>query len=334
MSDTPPPLRVGDRERRAVDEQLLAAVGDGVLTLREYDERSAVLWQSRTRDELDHLVADLPGAAPARPPAVTGDPSSPRRVVAVMSEDRLSGALAPGQQVQGWAVMGKAVVDLRRDDLPRHVDVQVRSLMGEVEVMVPPGSAVHLSGFSLMGERKVQVGAGDGPEVHVDAVAVMGTVKVTVGDGTVVQTGRRTAAVPAPRPSSVAVPDAREVHRRQRGHLSRVLGRGKALVVPVALLGALVLAGPDNVSLFSSNVERVAEGDRTVQVSTLFGSTTVVVPDGVQVDPGGFLPFGSTDCEQACSVTDGPVVDVRTFGGFGSVEILTQAEFDAEQADD
>jgi hypothetical protein len=44
-----------------------------------------------------------------------------------MSEDRLSGALAPGQQVQGYAVMGKAVVDLRRDDLPRHVEVQVRS---------------------------------------------------------------------------------------------------------------------------------------------------------------------------------------------------------------
>ena len=175
MSDTPPPLRVGDRERRAVDEQLQAAVGDGVLTLSEYDERSAVLWQARTRDELDELVADLPdAAAPARPPAVTGHASRPRRVVAVMSEDRMSGALSPGQQVQGYALMGKAVVDLRRDDLPRHVEVQVRSVMGEVEVMVPPGSVVHLSGFSVMGERTVAVGPGDGPDVHVDAVAVMG----------------------------------------------------------------------------------------------------------------------------------------------------------------
>ncbi len=69
MSDTPPPLRVGDRERRAVDERLLEAVGDGVLTLSEYDERSAVLWQARTRDELDSLVADLPGHAPAVPAA-------------------------------------------------------------------------------------------------------------------------------------------------------------------------------------------------------------------------------------------------------------------------
>jgi hypothetical protein len=335
MSETPRPLRVGDRERRAVDEQLQAAVGDGVLTLSEYDERSAVLWQARTRDELDHLVADLPeqpGPAPARVPATTAG-GRPRRVVAVMSEDRMSGALAPGQQVQGWALMGKAVVDLRRDDLPRHVEVQVRSLMGEVEVMVPPGSAVHLSGFSLMGERKVHVGAGDGPDVHVDAVAVMGTVKVTVGDGTVVATGRRPGGVPAPRTSSVPVRHAGTPHR-SGGHLSRVLRRAKGVAVPVALLGALVLAGPDNVSIFSSGVERVASDDRNVQVSTLFGSTTVVVPNGRQVDPGGFMLFGSTDCEAACSVSSGPVVNVRSFGGFGSVEIVTQAEYDAERRED
>jgi hypothetical protein len=30
MSETPPQLRVGDRERLAVDEQLQNAVGDGV----------------------------------------------------------------------------------------------------------------------------------------------------------------------------------------------------------------------------------------------------------------------------------------------------------------
>ena len=86
MSDTPPPLRIGDRERRAVDEQLQAAVGDGVLTLSEYDERSAALWQARTRDELEHLVADLPSSVPAvaaSPPAVAGA-TTPRRAVAVM----------------------------------------------------------------------------------------------------------------------------------------------------------------------------------------------------------------------------------------------------------
>lgn len=336
MSDTPPPLRVGDRERRAVDDRLLAAVGDGVLTLGEYDERSVVLWQARTRDELDHLVADLPEqavAGPSGPPAPTRGTGRPRRVVAVMSEDRLEGALTPGQAVQGYAVMGKAVVDLRRDDLPRSVEVQVRSLMGEVEVRVPPGSAVHLSGFSVMGERTVQVGAGDGPDVHVDAVAVMGSVKVTVGDGTVVHSGRRAAAVPAPRASSVAVPRSTEL-QRSGGRLARVLRRTAGLAVPAALLGALVLAGPDGTTVFGSSVERVSADDRSVQVSTLFGSTTVVVPDGLQVDTGGVMLFGSTECHAACASTTGPVVEVRTFGGFGSVEVVTQRELEAERRED
>ena len=77
MSETPPPLRVGDRERRAVDDQLQAAVGDGVLTLHEYDERSAVLWQARTRDELD-------GAG--RRPAATQRRRRPRPPVPATSD--------------------------------------------------------------------------------------------------------------------------------------------------------------------------------------------------------------------------------------------------------
>ena len=334
MSDTPPPLRIGDRERRAVDEQLQAAVGDGVLTLSEYDERSAVLWQARTRDELDHLVADLPGHAPAvaaSPPAPAGG-AKPRRAVGVMSEERLTGPVAAGQEVQGWALMGSAVVDLRRDDLPARVHVLVRSVMGDVQVLVPPGASVNLSGFSVMGDRRSEVQDGAGPQVDVDAIAVMGSVKISHGDGTVVRSGRPAAPVPAPRVSSVAVPHA--PGHRSGGHLSRALGRAKGLLVPAAVLGALVLAGPDNVSIFSSGVERVAPDDRNVQVSTLFGSTTVVVPDGRQVNPGGFMLFGSTDCQDACSVSEGPVVNVRTFGGFGSVEIVTQDEYDAERRED
>ena len=335
MSDTPPPLRVGDRERRAVDERLLEAVGDGVLTLSEYDERSAALWQARTRDELDTLVADLPGHAPAvpaaGPPAVVGD-LKPRRAVGVMSEERLTGPVAPGQQVQGWALMGSAKLDLRRDDLPDRVDVQVRSVMGDVEVLVPPGASVHLSGFSLMGDRRSEVGEGPGPEVHVDAIAVMGSVKITHGDGTVVRTsGRPATAVPAPRASSVAVPSARSGHP-SGGHLSRLLGRSKGLLVPAAVLGAVVLAGPDARAVFGDTVERVPGDKRTVQVSQLFGDITVIVPDDSQVDLGGFSPFGEDVCEAECLEGEGPEVQVRTFGAFGDVEVMTQSQYAAEQA--
>jgi hypothetical protein len=74
--------------------------------------------------------------------------------------------------------MGKAVVDLRRTDLPDGTRVQVGALMGEVEVQVPPGTNVHLTGLSVMGDRKVRVAPGNGPHLHVNAQALMGSVNV------------------------------------------------------------------------------------------------------------------------------------------------------------
>lgn len=336
MSDATPQLRVGDRERRVVDERLLAAVGDGVLTLHEYDERSALLWQARTRDELDALVSDLPGAAPASPRPGAGGPVRPQRVVAVMSEDRFAGALVPGQDVRGYAVMGKAILDLRREDLPDGTRVKVRSLMGEVEVQVPLGSVVHLSGMSVMGERKVSLDQGDGPVVHVDAVAVMGSVRVTPGDGTVVTSDGRSRVHPSP----VAVPQTGhasghggELARSRHGRLAHVAGRAKGLLVPAVIVAGIVLAGPDATSIFGNTVERVQPGDRQVQVSVLFGNVEVVVPDGARVDTSGLVAFGNIDCEAACSGS-GEVVEVRGFGAFGNVEVSTQSERAADQADD
>ena len=202
MTETSPSVRVGDRERRAVDDRLQAAVGDGVLTLHEYEQRSTALWQTRTRADLDRLVADLPPEDVAR------------------------------------------------------------------------------------------------------------------------------AAWPAPVPTSSRAPRQDRSGRR----LTR-LRRARGLLVPAAVLGAVLLVGPDSISVFGSSVERVAPDDRNVWVSALFGSVTVVVPDGRQVDTTDRVVFGSTDCELACAGQDGPVVNVRTLGGFGSVRVVTQAEWRAERAE-
>jgi hypothetical protein len=323
---------VGDRERRAADEVLQAAVGDGVITLGEYDERAALLWKARTRRDVDAVLADLPQAQlVAAPPPGPAD-ARPRRVVAVMSEDTLSGAVAPGQAVQGWALMGKAVVDLRRSDLPDGTRVHVGALMGEVEVQVPPGTNVHLTGMSVMGDRKVRVAPGNGPHLHVNAQALMGSVNVTVGDGSVVDAGRPTAAAPGRAVTSRrSVPDEQS-RRRAHGLAHRVRGIGVSGALGLAVVAA-VASGTDARAVFGSAVERVGKEDAAVSV--LFGSVQVVVPDDVRVDTTGLVVFGSVDCEQACSGGgSGEVIDVRTVGAFGSVEIVTESELAAEQPPD
>ena len=93
--------RVGDRERHAADEHLRAAVGDGVLTLSEYEERAGQLWSARTRREVEVLLADLPGLQPAPVALPARTTGRARRAIAVMSETEVTGPLAPGQAAEG-----------------------------------------------------------------------------------------------------------------------------------------------------------------------------------------------------------------------------------------
>ena len=92
-----PEMRIGDRERRATDDRLRAALDDGVLTLVEYDERTRECWAARTQRELDALVVDLPSPAapvPAERPTVVDE----RPVEATPQKpwhERLGGVVVP-----------------------------------------------------------------------------------------------------------------------------------------------------------------------------------------------------------------------------------------------
>jgi hypothetical protein len=57
--------RVGDTERQACDDRLKEAVGTGLLTLHEYEQRVGSVWRAQTRGELADLVGDLPQRAGA-----------------------------------------------------------------------------------------------------------------------------------------------------------------------------------------------------------------------------------------------------------------------------
>ena len=78
-------------------------------------------------------------------------------------------------------------------------------------------------------------------------------------------------------------------------------------------------------SVFGSQV--VQAGTEGRDVGVLFGSVQVVVD--APVDSSGFVLFGSSGCEAAACAPTGP--RVRTWGAFGSVEIVTRAEYEAER---
>lgn len=55
-------IRASDAERDAVVERLRRALGQGRLTMEEYDGRVAAAYAAKTRGELAPLTQDLPGS--------------------------------------------------------------------------------------------------------------------------------------------------------------------------------------------------------------------------------------------------------------------------------
>ncbi|WP_028931418.1 DUF1707 SHOCT-like domain-containing protein [Pseudonocardia asaccharolytica] len=62
----PDDTRVSDADRRAVQDRLQWAHGEGLLDLNEFDVRTRAVWDSKTRGELARLTGDLP-ARPRHP---------------------------------------------------------------------------------------------------------------------------------------------------------------------------------------------------------------------------------------------------------------------------
>jgi hypothetical protein len=185
-----PELRIGDRERRAVDAHLQQAHADGVLTLTEYDERAASCWAARTQSDLDELVRDLPPYRPGpeeTPTAVVAAPQSapPSKSLGQRFGGALVGVAALGALVfvgshvvtaaDGAAIFGKREITVA----PGQDRVEVGMLFGSVDVVVPEGMRARPSGAVVFGSTDCALACtGTGPEVAVDATGAFGSVDI------------------------------------------------------------------------------------------------------------------------------------------------------------
>jgi Domain of unknown function (DUF1707) len=73
-------MRAGDADRKAVADQLKAALDEGRLDLSEYDERLQKTYAAKTFADLNGLLDDLPGTVPVDrsqvQPAASSAPAS------------------------------------------------------------------------------------------------------------------------------------------------------------------------------------------------------------------------------------------------------------------
>lgn len=199
-SDDSPRLRASDDDRSRVVASLQEALRRGQLTLGEFDERARLAYNSRFRDELEVLLADLDPAPtpPARPtprpvPAprdqITGDGGGTNLSVGLLGSTSYEGVWQIGDGHTSISIMGSTELNLSEARLPgQETVINAVAVMGSVAIYVPEDFRIISDGAGVMGSFSVEDDKGvtlrqadvaaDAPVIRVRGVGFMGSVEI------------------------------------------------------------------------------------------------------------------------------------------------------------
>jgi hypothetical protein len=184
MTD-PDSVRASDSEREAAVERLRAASVEGRLTFGELTTRTEAAYSAQTRGELARITSDLPdqssGTAPAQ--QAHAQQAHAQRIVSIFADVSRSGWWRAEGTVSPMSLFGDVELDLRQAAVPTgEVRINAVAPFGDIEVIVPDGVGVELTGSSVFGRKKVDVrrpaSIESAPVVRVRAVTVFGSVLV------------------------------------------------------------------------------------------------------------------------------------------------------------
>jgi Domain of unknown function (DUF1707)/Cell wall-active antibiotics response 4TMS YvqF len=205
-----PEKRISDADRGRVIDVLKTSCSEGRLTLDEFSERVGATWAALTVSQLSVVLSDLPhpfgpdltGVVAAPGPGLsrsglsraTSAAPATRWTVAVLSGSRRKGRWRLRQQTNAIAIMGGCELDLRRAEVEGpEVIINAFALMGGIDIIVPEGIEVELSGIGVMGGKEARISdvpiLPGSPIVRVRALALMG--EVTVRSRSLDPEGRR-----------------------------------------------------------------------------------------------------------------------------------------------
>src|SRR5579875_535639 len=186
----PGSLLASDAEREATVAQLNDAGREGRLQLEEFSDRVDRALSARTRGELEALVQDIPrsSSTPAPPARSTANQGSTQWNVSPLGGLRRRGHWRVAGKITSIHLLGGMDLDLREAEFASpEVTLESFSLLGGVELIVPPGVNVEVSGFLLLGGQEIdddELANPGAPTLHVRCFSLIGGVRVR-------RTGRR-----------------------------------------------------------------------------------------------------------------------------------------------
>lgn len=180
-----PEIRLSDRERDEVIGQLSLAMSDGRIDVGEFEQRSRLVYAATVPSDLEGVLEGLPVTVPAATPARPADVTTgKRRFFSLIGDRTQRGDLDMGEQATSISLLGDTTFDLTQISAPV-VDLRVFSVLGDVTILVRPGTRVRANVFLLLGDRDESgpgTSATDGLDLRLRVVALLGDVRVRVVD--------------------------------------------------------------------------------------------------------------------------------------------------------
>ena len=195
MTDSPEKA-LSPEERQATVDRLCAHFARDAMNTTELERRLDIAYAARTRAELVALERDLPalrsetrpaGPAPVATASVPVDPARPVQesdlIVSIWGGTERKGGWIPPRRLSAVTVMGGTELDFRQATFATEtVSVRLLTLMGGVDIVVPPGVRVEWGGIALMGGVSTpEPGtppAPDAPVIRISGLVCMGGVDV------------------------------------------------------------------------------------------------------------------------------------------------------------
>jgi len=145
----PRELRVSDAERQHVVDLLNRAVGQGMLSLDDFTERTDAALRAQTRGELNGVLIDLPGLTVAGS-AVAGGDMETIELRQTASSLRRQGFWTVPPRLVLRNRLGSMVLDFSQAHFThREVVIDIENDLGSITMIVPDGSTVNADQLGL-----------------------------------------------------------------------------------------------------------------------------------------------------------------------------------------
>jgi hypothetical protein len=181
-------LRASDADRDTAAAVINSALAEGRLTAEEHSDRLDAIYAAKTHADLVPLLDDLPGQlALMTSSAAPKDLATPRRhgrIIAIFGGATRKGPWQAEPVIEILTVFGGAELDFRDAILPgKEVILKATTVMGGVEVIVPPEMRVVDNGIAILGGREIagnpdKAASPDAPVLRIEGACILGGMEV------------------------------------------------------------------------------------------------------------------------------------------------------------